>query len=132
MKFQFNDGGRKEAGYKGSVGDCVTRALVIANDLDYKTTYRRLSQEMLLVGRDKTARNGIAPSVTTKALMDLGWKKVAIQGKKRFRADNLPKRKKVIVRLHRHLCVVIDGVIQDTWDSSKNGDALIQEIWVKK
>jgi hypothetical protein len=26
MKIEINDGGREAAGYKGSAGDCVTRA----------------------------------------------------------------------------------------------------------
>ena len=31
MEFNFNDGGRAKAGYKGRAGDCVARAIVIAS-----------------------------------------------------------------------------------------------------
>ena len=33
MKFQFNDGGRVVAGYKGSAGDCVVRSVAISTGL---------------------------------------------------------------------------------------------------
>ncbi len=33
------DGGRKDAGYKGSVGDCVIRAIAVATEQDYQTVY---------------------------------------------------------------------------------------------
>jgi hypothetical protein len=39
MKFQYNDGGRQQAGYKGKTGDCVVRAIAIAADLPYQTVY---------------------------------------------------------------------------------------------
>lgn len=132
MKFQFNDGGRKEAGYKGLVGDCVVRAVVIANDLDYKTTYRKISLINANTGRGKTVRRGVIPSLTNQTLRDLGWKKLPMDRKLRFRADNLPKRKKLIIQTRRHVCAVIDGVLMDTWDSTKSGDALIESIWVRK
>ena len=39
MKFQFNDGGRIAAGYKGSAGDCVVRSVAIATGLPYQKIY---------------------------------------------------------------------------------------------
>lgn len=41
--FQYNDGGRKDAGYKGFTGDCVCRAICIASGLPYQKVYRRLA-----------------------------------------------------------------------------------------
>lgn len=43
MKYQYNDGGRAEAGYKGHTGDCVCRAIVIASELPYQEVYNRLA-----------------------------------------------------------------------------------------
>ena len=43
MEFNFNDGGRAKAGYKGRTGDCVTRAVAIAAELPYKQVYDRLA-----------------------------------------------------------------------------------------
>jgi hypothetical protein len=34
--FQFNDGGRANAGFKGMTGDCATRAIAIVTELPYK------------------------------------------------------------------------------------------------
>lgn len=42
-KFQPNDGGRQAAGYKGSAGDCVTRAVAIATGQPYAKVYADLS-----------------------------------------------------------------------------------------
>lgn len=39
MKFNYNDGGRADAGYKGKTGDCVCRAISIATERPYKEIY---------------------------------------------------------------------------------------------
>ena len=44
VEFNFNDGGRAEAGYKGRTGDCVTRAVAIAAQLPYQQVYDRLAE----------------------------------------------------------------------------------------
>ena len=44
IDFNFNDGGRADAGYKGTTGDCVTRAIAIAAELPYKEVYNRLAE----------------------------------------------------------------------------------------
>jgi hypothetical protein len=43
MKFQYNDGGRKDAGYKGFTGDCGTRAIAIVTGLSYQTVYEMVN-----------------------------------------------------------------------------------------
>jgi hypothetical protein len=43
MKHIINDGGRAAAGFKGSTGDCVTRAVAIASGVPYKQVYDRLA-----------------------------------------------------------------------------------------
>ena len=39
MKWVYNDGGREEAGFKGTTRDCVTRAIAIATEKPYKEIY---------------------------------------------------------------------------------------------
>ena len=39
----FNDGGREAAGYKGSTGDCVTRAIAIVTGKPYKEVYNEIN-----------------------------------------------------------------------------------------
>lgn len=145
MKFQYTDGGRKEAGYKvNHVGDCVARALVIANDLDYRTTYRELQkaqQTFYFTKGYSYARNindGCTYEVFEPWLEKKGWKvywRETDREKKRYRLDNLPKRKKLIVLSRkgrkRHLSAVINGELRDTWNSA-DGEWFIMRIWVRK
>ena len=39
MKWIYNDGGRKLAGYKGETGDCVVRSIAIISNLPYQELY---------------------------------------------------------------------------------------------
>jgi hypothetical protein len=64
--FVYNDGGRKAAGYKGSAGDCVCRAIAIAAQLPYQQVYDRLAEGNATQRKSKrtgkqsrSARNGI-------------------------------------------------------------------------
>jgi hypothetical protein len=36
--WQYNDGSREAAGYRGEAGDCVVRAIAIATGMDYPPT----------------------------------------------------------------------------------------------
>jgi hypothetical protein len=40
--FEFNDGGREKAGFKGGAGDCVVRSIAIAANLPYMKVYEDL------------------------------------------------------------------------------------------
>lgn len=44
MTFQYNDGGREAAGYKGKTGDCVARAVCIVTGRSYQEVYDHLAQ----------------------------------------------------------------------------------------
>mgnify|MGYP003152617291 CR=1 FL=1 len=44
MTYQYHDGGRKAAGYKGGAGDCGVRALAIAGRLPYQDVYRMVNE----------------------------------------------------------------------------------------
>ena len=64
--FVYNDGGREAAGYKGSAGDCVCRAVAIAARLPYQEVYDRLAEGNASQRKSKrtgkqprSARNGI-------------------------------------------------------------------------
>jgi hypothetical protein len=53
MKFQFNDGGRVAAGYKGSAGDCVVRSVAIVTGLPYQEIYDQVNK---LSGRERRGK----------------------------------------------------------------------------
>ena len=135
MEFQFNDGGRMKAGYrKLRVADCVTRAIAIATKKEYKKIYKDLWE---LAG--EAPRNGYSGSLAKKYLSQKGWKYVQVSPQPlRFRADNLPKRKQVIVDCkpkgarNGHYAAVIEGVLQDTWRCDKDGESIIMGYYVRK
>ena len=147
IDFNFNDGGRADAGYKGTTGDCVTRAIAIAAELPYKEVYNRLAegnanQRITKKSRksagQKTARKGI--TVQKKWFKDymksLGFKWVSTMGigtgcKVHLKADELPKGR-VIARVTRHYCAVIDGVIYDTNDPSRGETRCVYGYWIKQ
>lgn len=56
MNFKFNDGGREQSGYKGSTGDCVTRAIAIVTGKTYSEVYDRMFMEIKKVFGNKKKR----------------------------------------------------------------------------
>lgn len=136
--FVYDDGGRAEAGYRAKgVGDCVPRAIAIATGIPYKKVLTDLYEKQKMfyllrfVERNPHPTTGTQVQVYREYLEALGWKKVYPKGKLRFRKDNLPKRKKIIVELDRHLAAVIDGKLRDTHESSKQGEKFIRGYWIK-
>lgn len=139
MKFQYNDGGRSKAGYKGQADDCVCRAIAIATGLDYEEVYRSLNT-LCSAARGRAAkgraRTGVFRKVYEAYLNTLGWEWVPTmavgQGcKVHMKADELPSGT-IILRLSRHLCTVIDGVAHDTMDHSRGGTRCVYGYFKKK
>lgn len=141
MNYQYNDGGRSSAGYKGDVGDCVTRAIAIATGQDYRAVYDALNllSQGERTGRRKrkvsSSRDGVFRTTWEKYLQSLGWKRVNCmkigQGcKVHLCADELPAGR-LIVQVSRHLCAVVDGVIHDTHDPSRDGNRCVYGYYVK-
>lgn len=44
MKFIYDDGGQVDAGFKGTTGDCVCRAIAIATQRLYKEVYDLINE----------------------------------------------------------------------------------------
>jgi len=142
MKFVYDDGGRVAAGFKGKTGDCVCRAIAIATDRPYREVYDalwnanhqyasthrgRVARKIKLGGgrRGTSPRNGIFRQVSRLYLKSLGWKwtptmRIGQGCKVHLRADELPAGR-LIVSVSHHLVAVIDGVIHDTHDCSRDG-----------
>jgi hypothetical protein len=140
MKFVNNDGGRHDAGYKGETRDCVTRAIAIVTGKPYQEVYDAMNAlskaEKLGCRKEKSmygtkyvkvsaARTGVVKKVYDKYLKELGYiwiptMKIGIGCKVHLKKEELPSGK-IIARLSRHLVAVIDGVLNDTYDCSRNG-----------
>jgi len=137
MKYVFDDGGRAAAGYKGDAGDCACRAIAIATGKPYQEVYNALkdaARAYASAHRDRVAkriwfaptpRYGVAPEVSKQYLLALGWKwtptmHIGSGCRVHLRADELLSGR-LIVAVSVHLVAVIDGVIHDTHDCSRDG-----------
>ncbi len=137
--WQYNDGGREAAGYKGQAGDCVTRAISIATGKPYQEVYDALNGLAVneRTGKRKrgksSARNGVYRSTFEKYLLSLGWKwtpTMAIgQGCKVHLKENELPQGNLIVSVSRHMVAVINGVIHDTHDPSREGTRCVYGYW---
>lgn len=130
MKWIYSDGGRKEAKYKGSTGDCACRAIAIITGLTYQMVYNSLNVAAMCerTGKRKcgksNARLGMYKNTVRKYLLALGMKwtpTMAIGSgcKVHLKTDELPQGK-LIVCVSKHYTAVIDGVIYDTFNPSRD------------
>lgn len=125
MTFVVDDGGRAAAGFRGDTGDCVTRALAIALARPYAEVYADLAARQAAAGGARSARNGVPRKVYDAYLSDAGWvwtptMRIGSGCTVHLRADELPGGR-IIARCSKHLCAVIDGVVHDTHDPSRDG-----------
>lgn len=135
--FKYNDGGRAKAGFKGSASDCVARAVAIAAEVPYKQAYEMLADINKTTSGTRSAREGIQTKSNAFKLfmLNLGWKWTPTmfigQGcKVHLRKNELPMGK-IICAVSRHYVAVIDGVINDTYDSTRNGNRCVYGYWSK-
>lgn len=145
--WEYNDGGRADANYKGNARDCVVRSIAIVTGLPYQKVYDDLKFENIKYAetrrgrvakslkRSSTPRNGVYKQVYRPYLENLGFKFVSTMGigtgcKVHLSSEELPKGK-IIARVSKHLCAVVDGVIQDTYDCSRNGTRCVYGYFVK-
>lgn len=137
MSFQYNDGGRAAAGFKGNARDCVARAIAIAAEKPYAEVYEALAS--LQKGRTgiRSARNGVntktrpfADYMTTLGFVWTPTMQIGSGCKVHLRSDELPGGR-IIVSVTKHYCAVIDGVIHDTHDPSRGGTRCVYGYWSK-
>jgi hypothetical protein len=147
--FQFNDGGREKAGFKGGAGDCVVRSIAIATTLPYIQVYEdlRLANERYaqlrndrlakrLNAKGSSPRNGNHRNVFHDYILGLGFEwvptmKVGAGCQVHLRPDELPSGV-LITKVSKHLTAIIDGVIQDTHDPSRSGNRCVYGYYIKK
>jgi hypothetical protein len=142
MQYVYNDGGKKEAGFKGNSGDCVCRSISIVTGLPYKEVYKALNQlakkeRIGKIKKDKSsARNGVYKHTYTKYLLSIGYlwvptMKIGSGCKFHLKEEELPKGRLIVV-VSKHLTAVIDGVLHDTSDCSRDGTRCVYGYFVKK
>ena len=141
MDFVFDDGGREAAGFKGKTGDCVCRAIAIATEMPYKEVYDLINETAKSERASKrkrgksSARTGVYIGTIRKVMERLGWKwhpTMAI-GKGctvHLRKDELPSGR-LVVSVSRHEAAVIDGVVHDTYDCTRDGSRCVYGYYAK-
>jgi hypothetical protein len=131
MDFVFHDGGRAAAGYKGRTGDCVTRSIAIATGKPYQEVYDALNllaqteRRSRRKKRRSNSRTGVFRKTYQRYLESLGWQWTSTMSigsgcQVHLRASELP-RGPLVVKVSRHLTAVIDGVLHDTYNCSRDG-----------
>ena len=147
--FQFNDGGREEAGFKVGAGDCVVRSIAIAAKLPYLQVYEDLRQAnesyalsrndrlaKRLTAKGSSPRNGNHRNVFHEYILQQGFSwvptmKIGAGCQVHLRPSELPPGI-LIVKVSKHLTAVLDGVIQDTHDPSRAGTRCVYGYYIKK
>ena len=142
MDFVYDDGGRSKYFTATDVRDCVTRSIAIATGKDYKEVYDALNE---LAKNERTgtrkkkkshSRAGVYRSTYGKYLESLGWKwtptmQIGAGCTVHLDANELPKGV-LLVKVTKHLTCVIDGVIHDTFDPSRDGTRCVYGYYTKE
>lgn len=141
MRYVYNDGGRRAAGFKGTTGDCGVQAVSIVTGIPYAEVYEAMniagSFERKHRGRAKSsARGGIWRKTLNNYLESHGFKltsvvRIGTGCIMHLRKEELPVGK-IICRVSKHYVAVIDGVVHDTHDCTREGTRCIYGYWAKE
>lgn len=137
--FEYDDGGRAAAGFRGDAGDCAARAAAIASGVPYAEVYDRINELAKSERRGSrkrgisSARNGVYRPTMHKLMAELGfeWTPTMLIGSGctvHVRADELPTGR-LVLSLSKHYAAFIDGVLRDTHDSSRDGTRCVYGYW---
>lgn len=152
-KWELDDGGRKSSGRQGLTGDCVVRSIAIAMERDYGEVYDGVfdaQRQWYLTSRHRTARksrargtaaadssprNGVMTPVAREYIKSFGWvwtptMAVGAGCRVHLRGDELPSGR-IIARLSKHFCAVVNGVVRDTYDPARGGTRCVYGYWAE-
>ena len=142
----FDDGGRGAAGYRGDAGDCVVRAFTIASGLPYRVIYDAANElgkaehaarlrKSKYAGKRRlsSAREGMTKDATRQLADALGWvwtptMFIGSGCRVHLRTDELPDGR-LVAQVSKHTTAVVDGVIHDTYDPSRDGTRCVYGYW---
>ena len=131
LGYAHDDGGRADAGFKGSAGDCVVRAVAIAGALTYREVYDAMSATMKVNGYTATGNaysikpNGgkrqrgqmNAKAVQMSVVIQMGFRKIPFEkGPRPTFTEAHREYGNCVVNTSRHTCALVDGALRDTFD----------------
>jgi hypothetical protein len=141
IEFEQDDGGRAAAGFLGDAGDCAVRAVAIAAQLPYRDVYDEIN---ILAHRHErrdarkrgisSARTGVYRPTMQRLMqaLDAIWVPTMFVGqgcKVHLRADELPAGR-LVLSLSKHYAAVVNGVLHDTHDCSRDGTRCVYGFWL--
>lgn len=143
LPWVYDDGGRAAAGFHGAAGDCVCRAIAIASEQPYADIYAALDATATRerVGRRKRAishaRLGVYARTSRHYLTTTGWQWIPTMAigsgcQVHLRLGEVPLQGRLIVRLSRHLTAVVNGVIHDIYDPSRDGTRCVYGYFIRR
>ena len=139
MEWVYDDGGRSKYFKAEKVGDCCARAISIATETDYKVVYDLINKyaKQERTGKRKrgisNARTGVYRETAKKVMAELGWEWHPVMGigtgcTMHMKPDELPSGR-IVVSLSKHYAAVIDGVLHDTYDSTREETRCVYGYW---
>jgi len=105
----------------------VTRAIAISTERDYLEVYNDLKRVS-----GESPRNGVKNSVIRDYLRNYPFTSCVGIGtgtKVHVKKSELPNEGRYILRLSGHLVAYIDGVLYDSYDSSREGTRAVYGYW---
>lgn len=129
--FVFDDGGREAAGFRGTAGDCFTRAVAIVTGRPYRQVYDEVNR---LAGR-AVARTGVPKWVEVHYLRDtIGGVWTAKMGigtgcTVHVRKGEVPETGRYLLALSKHWTALVDGTVYDRYDPSRDGTRCVYGWW---
>ena len=113
-----SDGGRENAGYKGSAEDCAVRAISIACDLDYQEIWDYFDPKG---DPDDNPDNGVVIPAVIHFLMDKGWDLIPLRSEEISVAKAVQRFEHGLIICscldYEHFVAIKDSKYHDTWNS---------------
>lgn len=142
LRYVYDDGGRSAAGFQGTTGDCVTRALAIATGIPYADAYAEVADLQHRAGKARTARTfRLGRRAIDELLAGHGFEwtptmKIGAGCTVHLNREvyehafgGLVYGAPLIVRCSAHLVAVVNGQIRDTYDPSRDGTRCVYGYW---
>ncbi len=131
LPWRYDDGGRADAGFTGvAPGDCVTRAIALVTGEAYRAVYDQINR----TAGKAVARTGVPNKVTRSVIAHYGGLWTPLMGigtgcTMRLAAGEFPATGRYIAKVSKHVCAVIDGVVVDTHDPTREGTRCVYGFW---
>lgn len=146
MIYEYDDGGRKAAGFKGDTRDCVCRAIAIAMNRPYREVYDELMR-LYAVKNPRTRRHRSSKRYPARRGLFLSKLRDYLELRYFWThidpwdhdfmllGDEPPAFPVMIVGIKRHVFTIKHGVLRDTWNpitqsKGRRSGRVITHLWI--